>query len=543
MSRKKRILVVDDKPNWREELLETLERHGYEADAATTGRETLKKLHQSLYHMLILDIRLNENESNNEEPNIDGITILDELDRQGLSEATKVIMLSAYGTKELMRTAFSRYKVADFLAKGDFNNEELLRLIDQIFAEKVNINLDLQIHWPPESPPDSFVLNLFVNGTRVKRATNLHMQIVAELDDLLCRLFSQAHSIIIRPLAPGKSGTGILRVQPFFTPGGAGHEVIVKFGDFQKIEEEYQNFQKYVQPFLGGARSTTVLGLRHTAHLGGIIYNLIGSVHDRFLDFGEFYQRSTVAQIKEVLDRLFRDTCGSWYASRSPLQPLNLTQEYEHLFGYLPEKLGQIITEQLNEVQGKQHLQFARLSGGRTFPNPILATAHLKLVRPTYTCMTHGDFNPHNLLVDQTGNIWLIDFQGTGQSHILRDVAMLDSVVRFHLLLAGEVSLEDRLQMEEALSEIEHFSQIDTLSDRFATSNPALSKAYATVVHLRTIARRMVDQNPTDDMSEYFIALLYNALHTLPFSDLHSDQRSHALLSASLLTSKLGQSS
>jgi hypothetical protein len=42
-------------------------------------------------------------------------------------------------------------------------------------------------------------------------------------------------------------------------------------------------------------------------------------------------------------------------------------------------------------------------------------------------------------------------------------------------------------------------------------------------------------------MSEYFIALLYNALRTLPFSSLQAGQREHALLSASLLVSKLGQ--
>jgi hypothetical protein len=79
------------------------------------------------------------------------------------------------------------------------------------------------------------------------------------------------------------------------------------------------------------------------------------------------------------------------------------------------------------------------------------------------------------------------------------------------------------------------------LVDKFSTSNQFLAKAYATAVHLRTIARRLVSQNPDDDMSEYFIALLYNALHTLPFSSLQPGQREHALLSASLLLGKLGE--
>jgi hypothetical protein len=41
-------------------------------------------------------------------------------------------------------------------------------------------------------------------------------------------------------------------------------------------------------------------------------------------------------------------------------------------------------------------------------------------------------------------------------------------------------------------------------------------------------------------MSEYDIALLYNALNTVQFSSLSQTQREHALLCASLLVDKLG---
>ncbi len=169
-----------------------------------------------------------------------------------------------------------------------------------------------------------------------------------------------------------------------------------------------------------------------------------------------------------------------------------------------------------------------------------METAGLSLVRPTYICITHGDFNQHNLLVDSIANMWLIDFQRTGQGHILRDVAMLDSVVRFQLLASSEATLEERLQMEEALCSIDRFSQVQQLTTRFSTENSALAKTYAIVVHLRTLARWLVSQKPNDDMSEYYIALLYNAMNTLRFNDLSLRQREHALLCASLLVDRLG---
>jgi hypothetical protein len=134
----------------------------------------------------------------------------------------------------------------------------------------------------------------------------------------------------------------------------------------------------------------------------------------------------------------------------------------------------------------------------------------------------------------------MIDFQGTRPSHILRDVAILDSAIRFQLLTAEEATLKDRLQMEKALCSIERFSQVEQLTIKLSPGNRALAKSYATVVHLRSLAHRLVEQNPSDDMREYFIALLYAALYTLRFSLLTSEQREHALLSASLLVDRLG---
>jgi hypothetical protein len=64
-------------------------------------------------------------------------------------------------------------------------------------------------------------------------------------------------------------------------------------------------------------------------------------------------------------------------------------------------------------------------------------------------------------------------------------------------------------------------------------------KAYSIVVHLRNLARHIVKQNPNDDFNEYYAALLYNALNTVRFMTLEQEQREHALLSASLLASRL----
>ena len=534
MSRQCRVLVVDDSQDWRDQLVETLQGGGYLVDGASTANEALEKLNEAPYHVMVLDIVMEESDLSNE----DGLRLLHYLDEHRLTEATKVIILSAYGNTDRMRTSFKDYKVADFLSKGRFESQAFLENVNQVFNKNMNINLELLIHWQRGSNAEMAVLNLTVDGIRIKRNTPLQNLLATELEDLLCRLFHQAQSILIRPLTPGHSGTGVIWVQPFFTTGG-GNPVIVKFGDFTTVEQEYHNCKKYVQPFVGGSRNTTVLDFRRTQHLGGIIYSLLGTSSDQLVDFSDFYQNANVLEIKDALNRLFRETCGAWYANHGHLRPLDLTTDYQQLFKYTQERLEHALSEELKAVQGKQKLYFAHLKGERTFTNPLLATAGRNFVYPTYICTTHGDFNQHNLLVDSTGHIWLIDFQGTGQSHILRDVSMLDSAIRFQLLREEEATLEERLQMEETLISINRFSQMDLLPATLPTANAALAKAYAIVFHLRTWARKLVEKNPSDDASEYYVALLYNALNTMRFASLSSLQREHAILCASLFAEKL----
>ena len=229
MNKQGRVLVVDDLENWREELAETLQRDGFYVDTASTASEALKSLSETLYHLLVLDIRMDEADPND----TDGLDLLRELDKQGLSEALQIIMLSAHDTKEQVRTAFKEHGVADFLSKDKFNNREFLQDVRQIFAQKIKSNLALDIHYQQIKRAEDAIANLEINSRRLKKEPAMLKQIAIELEDLLQRLFSQAESILVRPIGSGQSTTGVLWVQPFYLTGG-GRPVIVKFGDFRK---------------------------------------------------------------------------------------------------------------------------------------------------------------------------------------------------------------------------------------------------------------------------------------------------------------------
>ena len=528
-----RILVVEDRVQWREVLSKNLQRAGFQVDTAAATEEVRDRLAQNFYHLIILDIRLDEVDQTNEE----GMTLLQELNTI-LGTSVTFVMLSGYGTKEQMRAAFRDYKVADFLEKQTFDNRVFRQQVQELFAKKIPINLDLDIFWQAIAGPEDVVVDLKVGPNRVQPNTPLQARIATELDDLLCRLFDTATNLIVKPLTPGYSGSGVLWVQPFFEEGGGGEATVVKFGDANKIDKEFRNFEAYIRPFVGGGHHTAAINLSRTAQLGGIVYSLLGTTGEQE-DFGTFYHRAEVSDIKNVLDKLFWDVCKAWYANPGQLQPHNLVTDYEQALGFSWDRLERVLAREVKSVQVKDRLTFDNLNDDRLFINP-LTTRVSNIVFPIYTCITHGDLHQHNILIDQGRQVWLIDFQHTSPGHILRDVTNLDAVIRFQLLLPEDATLAERLAMEEELSEIKTFDQIEQATVDFSTDNSALAKAYELSVHLRTIARKLIAQSMNNDFDEYHIASFYHALNHIRFRSLQPEQREHALLSACLLAERLG---
>ncbi|WP_338254142.1 phosphotransferase [Dictyobacter halimunensis] len=410
--------------------------------------------------------------------------------------------------------------------------------MDRVF-EKLKINLALEMMWQGDDDDEDVVVNLAMNGTKVAKGTDLQQLMWRELDDLLCRLFYDAKRVVIHPVTPGQSATGVLSVQPF-TRAGVKNTVIVKFGSIDKIKQEHANFKEYIESRLGGGRSTIVHDLRQTPHLGGIIYSFVGATNTDPEDFGRFYHHAGSIKIKTTIDNLFHETCGNWYGDKSRLQPLNLADDYQRLLHFTPERLAKGVQDLSPSVQRGERLHFQNVHEERTFTDPVRAAASRRArIYSTYTCITHGDLNSHNILLDKNDNTWLIDFLRTGQGHVLRDLSQLDSVIRFELLAGHEATLDERLHMEEALCSIESFQQLKDLQARLSTNSTALGKAYATVLHIRDLAWNVLGHKPQERMDEYYTALFYHALNTVRFYDLSQVQREHALLSASLLADKL----
>jgi two-component system nitrogen regulation response regulator NtrX len=100
-----RILIVDDEPGIRQSLKGVFEDEGFPTDVVSSGEECLKKIADTAYDLVLLDIWL---------PGIDGIETLRRL--REISPVTRVIMISGHATIATAVTA-TKLGAYDFIEK------------------------------------------------------------------------------------------------------------------------------------------------------------------------------------------------------------------------------------------------------------------------------------------------------------------------------------------------------------------------------------------------------------------------------------------
>jgi len=119
----KTILVVDDEPFFREEVVAFLNNpsfaaRGWKVESAASGEEALTRLGQASYDVMLLDINM---------PGLDGMEVLHLMHEKHMLEQTYVIILSAYGVYENVVAAM-RGGAKDFVNKSEPLDQWIVRI-------------------------------------------------------------------------------------------------------------------------------------------------------------------------------------------------------------------------------------------------------------------------------------------------------------------------------------------------------------------------------------------------------------------------------
>ena len=113
-----RILVVDDDPHARQEVMEGLGGRGYQVKGAEDGLQALHHLQRERFDLVITDIQM---------PRMDGVALLHEIRRKGYAPVVVQTTLLDPSLQDML----CRSGAAGVLAKGE-PIADLVRLLSQI---------------------------------------------------------------------------------------------------------------------------------------------------------------------------------------------------------------------------------------------------------------------------------------------------------------------------------------------------------------------------------------------------------------------------
>ena len=119
MTKKLRILVVEDEPAIREGLMDVLVFHGYDVDEAGTGPDGLAKARSGRFDLVLLDIML---------PGMDGFDVCNEI--RAADREQPIIMLTARTTDEDIVNGL-KLGADDYVAKP-FSVQQLMLRIEAV---------------------------------------------------------------------------------------------------------------------------------------------------------------------------------------------------------------------------------------------------------------------------------------------------------------------------------------------------------------------------------------------------------------------------
>ncbi|MCP5096222.1 MAG: response regulator [Chloroflexi bacterium] len=525
----KRILLVEDLEQFYTPIQRWLNDEGYHVTLASTYQDALDAIDKHHFHLAIVDIRLVDSDPTNEA----GMDLLLNIEERQLNKIMPCIVLTAYEDVNNILVATQERQVAKYIQKSTGYRSKLLAGIRELFDEKIKINFELiydvgsvelvsdvatDVNWSMSVKPELYVL-------------------AEQVRDLFGKLFVDAKRVHISKLKPGLTGAAVIRVRPTWDHG-LGPAFVAKIGREDKVRTEAERYETYVRRYLPPNTIAQIKDVAYTRHVGALLYTFTENDMIPLREFDEFYYEGSAQEISESLRNLFETTCRWWYDARER-KIEDLQQLYYKAFRLERDKLVTRIQVVLPRFDpNAETFRFDHVPIEAINPIAWLNKYRHECVVPTYSCITHGDLTGRNIMVDQNGKCWLIDFYRTYDSHILRDFVILETDIKYRLMQTP--LLERFLRMEEGLLSTDDTGEEITISLNMSRD---MRKAASVVNLLRSTAYELVAggfrAKYQESRREYLISLLMTTLNVVRLRHIDEERKFQAMLSAAMICAEL----
>lgn len=352
---------------------------------------------------------------------------------------------------------------------------------------------------------------------------------------LIRHLFRDCRSVTLKPLTGGFSGSAALAARSVDILGHEQAPHVVKIGPRDAIGQERTAFER-IEPVLGNS-APRVADFADMGDRGAIKYRYATMGKDHSTTFKKLYCGGMdSAQTDKILDTVFIDQLGRLYAAGT-LEKCDILDYYQ----FSPDRAANVRKRVEELIGAPAEGDTLRFPDGRVFPNLCLfyesTLSSLSNRRPDYAyhSYVHGDLNGANIVIDASGNVWLIDFFHTHRGHVLKDLIKLENdLLYIYTQIKTDADFDDALKVSDALSSVGDLAE--PLPD-LAISSPSISRTVQTLRKLRSFYPPLIRDN--SDPLQWRAGAMRYAVHTLSFDESATAQKKWALYTASLLGEKI----
>lgn len=518
-----RILVVENDPVQRANLVDLLQGWQYEVYAAEVPEgaedkhqalldDARRKAHTHRCHLAIVDMRLKDD---NESTDTSGLALVPEL------APTVSIIRSGYGSVQTVRAALKSppevpRRAYNFIDKGE-RTEELKRVIEEA-AEEIWHQGKIDFAPAPDFTCEELAKKLSELGNKI---------LPDEVGDVLRRLFPAAKRLKV--VAVNEAQQNRLTVP-------RGHSVVIKItqddhlahyiakltnvaqGD-ARWNDEFDELKRFnrVRPFLNGNRYAAVVGTPiRLWNLTGVVYEFLSSDQKYPIrSFADFYLDNAEASDIELSLRNLLDFWLPVYERR--------TQQPKTIFKAYDDAWGGKLSRRLLEFKDSPLIVYPGFITPFRLPNPFSWLTKKIALREngeyrdgglpdTQIAICHGDLHSENIFTDSRQDVWLIDYERTGEGPLLQDFTEFENDVLTSLLSLKVDEIPLFAQLVCKVVEPVDLT-LPTGQSEFGARGEA-SRAYETIRVWRDLAISVLGASG-GDKKQYYYGLLFNAIFRL----------------------------
>lgn len=364
---------------------------------------------------------------------------------------------------------------------------------------------------------------------------------LSDVDRQLVRyLFRGCRDVQVRSLDGGFSGNAVLAARSIDLHGHAEAPHVIKIGEARAIGQERTAFER-IESVLGNS-APRIVDFADLQGRGALKYRYAAIGRAPARPFQKLYQTGLPqSEVDRVLDAVFVDQLGRLYAAAES-ERCDLLDYY----GFDP-KWAPGIADRLVDLLGPTGLEpELAFPGAIRVPSVLGFYTHElarlpRVPRSHYFAHLHGDLNGANILLDEPGNVWLIDFFHSHRGHVLRDLAKLENDLLYVWTpVETDGELAEAMALTDWLLAARDLGRPLSTEDAPRFAHDGFVRAAATVAKLRTYFPPLVQADR--DPNQLLIAQIRYAVHTLGFDEASPRQKHWALYTASRAAQQLTRS-